>query len=69
MITISEAAERIGVTRAALRQAIARGTLSAQKVGPLYLVSTIEVDAYKARTGGNKGRPRKQPPPREEDTP
>jgi excisionase family DNA binding protein len=66
MITLSEAAGRIGVTADALRQAIRRGTLSAQKVGPLYLVATTEVDAYKQRTGGTKGRPRKQPPPREE---
>jgi excisionase family DNA binding protein len=61
MITLSEAAGRIGVTADALRQAIRRGTLNAQKVGPLYLVTTNEIDAYKTRTGGNKGRPRKRP--------
>lgn len=60
METITEASERVGVTPAALRQAIDRKTLSARRVGPVYWVAVQDVDAYIARTGGRVGRPKKQ---------
>lgn len=60
LLTITEASAHTGITPHALRTAIRRGTLKGQKVGPLYLVASTELDAYKARTGGKGGRPRKQ---------
>jgi excisionase family DNA binding protein len=61
MLTVTEAATRIGVTPAAIRQAIERKTLRAVKRGPLWFIRPDDIDAFYARTGGRKGRPRRQP--------
>lgn len=47
-LVLSEAAQRIGVSSAALRQAIERGRLPARRVGPLWVVTTADIDAYAA---------------------
>jgi excisionase family DNA binding protein len=65
MLTVTEAATRIGVTPAAIRQAIERKTLGAVKRGPLWFLRPDDVDAFYARTGGKKGRPRTRRKPAE----
>ena len=46
MLTLSEAAARLGVTAATLRWQIHNGKLKARKVGPLWVVSEKEVERY-----------------------
>ena len=46
MLTLAEAAERLGVTAATLRQQIANGRLKGRKVGRDWTVSEREVERY-----------------------
>ena len=46
MLTLAEAAERLGVTADTLRQQIHNGSLKARKIGPLWVVSEKEVERY-----------------------
>lgn len=49
LLTLSEAGTRAGLTPAALRDAIKRGSLPAQRFGRrLWMVRTADVDAYLA---------------------
>lgn len=66
MLTVSESAVRIGVTPAAIRQAIERKTLRAVKRGTLWFLRPDDVDAFYARTGGKTGRPKRTQPAGEE---
>lgn len=48
-VTLAEAAKRLGLTKEAVRQAIARGSLACTVVGPhLHLVTVQSLVAYKA---------------------
>jgi len=57
-LTLREAADRVGIRPATLRQAIARGSLRATKVGRDWHVTQRQLDAWRA-TGGRwrKGLP------------
>jgi excisionase family DNA binding protein len=46
MLTLTEAAARLGVTAATLRQQIANGRLKGRKVGRDWTVSEREVERY-----------------------
>jgi excisionase family DNA binding protein len=46
-MTLNEAAARLGVTAAYLRQAIARGSLKAEKHGRDWWVTEAEVERYR----------------------
>ena len=46
IITLKEAAERLGVTPDALRGAIARGSFKATKIGRDWVVAPAEVKRY-----------------------
>ena len=46
MLTLSEAAVRLGVTPDTLRQQIANGRLRAKKVGPIWTITERELDRY-----------------------
>jgi excisionase family DNA binding protein len=46
VLTLNEAAERLGVTAATLRQQIANGRLKAKKVGRDWTVSEREAERY-----------------------
>jgi excisionase family DNA binding protein len=46
MLTLSEAAARLGVTAATLRQQIANGRLKGRKIGRDWTVSEREVERY-----------------------
>lgn len=57
-MTISDAAKLYGYNRHTLLDAIKRGALPAQRLGPrAYVVEARDVEAYRARTGGQPGRP------------
>jgi len=47
MLTLIQAAERLGVTPDTLRQQIANGRLKARKIGRDWTVSEREVERYK----------------------
>lgn len=47
MLTLVEAAKRLGVTADTLRQQIHSGSLKARKVGPVWTVSEREVERYR----------------------
>lgn len=53
-MTLKEAAESLGISAANLRQAIARGSLKAKKVGRDWHVTPAEVEKYRKehRRGG-----------------
>lgn len=48
-LTLSELAGKAGIAQATLRQRIARGTLKASKVGPIWIVSNREANKLVAR--------------------
>ena len=47
MLTLTEAAARLGVTAATLRQQVANGRLRARKMGRDWTVSEREVERYR----------------------
>lgn len=75
VLTLSQAAERLGVTRSTLAQQAKKGILHATLAGKVYLVTAKEIERYardvKGRTGfaakshplhgkrGGGGRPKK----------
>ena len=50
LITMAEAARRIGVTPNAITIAIRKGTLKSEKHGPYILIDTADVEMYKWRS-------------------
>jgi hypothetical protein len=64
MITIVEAAERIGRTPDALRKAVKNKTIHAVWKYGRWLLEPSEVDRYGKQA--KKGRPRKSPTPQED---
>lgn len=59
-ITTTEAAGRLGVSSARVRQLVADGTLPAQKFGPVNMIKESDLDAVRERPG--VGRPPKAKP-------
>ena len=57
-LTLNQAAAVLGLEQSTLRRQIARGSLRARKVGPLWVVTVDELDRYRAehlgRAGGRK---------------
>lgn len=47
VLTLAEAAARLGVTPDTLRQQIANGRLRGKKVGPIWVISEKELDRYR----------------------
>ena len=50
-LSCEDAAERIGVSGEAVRKAIREGRLPARQIGRTYVLDTLAVDAYAARSG------------------
>ena len=59
LLTLTQAAIRLGVTSDYLRVAVYRKKLAAEKVGRDWLVTDEEVERYARERLGKKGRPRK----------
>ena len=57
-MTIKQAAEYLGLHRDTVRQQIGHGALKAEKLGPIWVITTAEVRRYKAE---NRGRPGPKP--------
>jgi excisionase family DNA binding protein len=65
MLTLAEAAARLGLSASTLRWQITNGKLKAVKVGPVWTVSERELARYQRDSAGQPGRPparRKRPP-------
>jgi len=60
-ITTTEAAERLGISSARIRQLVASGKLPAQKFGPVNMVLVTDLDLIRNRPSA--GRPPKAPEP------
>ncbi len=59
MLTLAQAAERLGLAPATLRSQVGKGRLHARMVGKTWTVSEREVERYRAESLGQSGRPRK----------
>ena len=46
MVTLAEAAQRLGIEHDTLRRQIRLGKLKARKLGPIWVVSEKEVERY-----------------------
>lgn len=62
MLTLSAAAERLGVAADTLRQQIHAGRLKAEKLGPIWVVTEAALGAYELASRGRVGRPFKGQP-------
>lgn len=56
-LTISEAAQQLGLAPATLRVQIRKGRLEAAKIGPIYVVQRSELERYRRESLGKIGRP------------
>jgi excisionase family DNA binding protein len=57
MLSLSEAAGRLGVTAATLRQQVHAGRLKARKLGSQWVVDEEDLAAYRLHSSGRVGRP------------
>jgi excisionase family DNA binding protein len=55
VLTLAEAAERLGVKRNTLVQQVRKGALAATLSGHTYLVTADEVERYRAEHRGKRG--------------
>lgn len=56
MLTLTEAAARLGVTASTLRQQIHNGRLRGRLVGKTWTVTERELDRYRVESVGRPGR-------------
>jgi len=63
VLTLTEAAARLGVAASTLRHQVQAGRLRARLVGKTYVVSEREVERYRATSLGKPGRPNHRPGP------
>jgi excisionase family DNA binding protein len=60
--TTAEAAEKLGLSQAAMQNAVRRGALKAEKIARRILIPTAEVERYQREVRGTQGwEKRKQP--------
>lgn len=55
MLTVSQAAERLGLDRSTLLRQIARGTLHATRLGSVWVITPAEVERYRHTHLGKVG--------------
>ena len=63
MLTLTEAAARLGLSASTLRHQVQSGRLRARMVGKTYLVTAREVERYRREHLGRPGRPSHLPAP------
>ena len=63
LLTLSEAAARLGVAASTLRHQVQAGRLCATLIGKTYVVTEDELDRYRATSLGKPGRPSHRPAP------
>lgn len=59
LLTITEAAEELGIRADSLRQAVLRGAVQAERAGGIWLLRRQEIEKYRQQRKPNRGRPRK----------
>jgi excisionase family DNA binding protein len=59
MLTLAQAAARLGLSPSTLRNQIAKGRLHGRLVGKTWTVTERELSRYAAESQGKVGRPRK----------
>lgn len=55
-MTVTEAAEALGLTPRTLQEQIARGRIKAARHGPIWWITEAEVERYRAESLGRPGR-------------
>jgi excisionase family DNA binding protein len=65
VLTLTEAADQLGLAASTLRHQVQAGRLRATLIGKTYVVTEGELDRYRAEHLGKPGRPshRAAPPP------
>ncbi len=65
MLTLAEAAARLGLAASTLRHQVQAGRLRARLIGKTYVVTERELERYRVTSLGRPGRPshRAAPPP------
>jgi excisionase family DNA binding protein len=61
VLTLTEAAEHLGISPETLRHQIKNGRLKAEKLGSFWVVAEDELERYRSASRGRPGRPRKAP--------
>lgn len=59
MLTLTEAAARLGLSASTLRTQVHEGRLKARLVGKTWTVTVAEVERYARENRGRRGRPKK----------
>ena len=57
MLTLTEAAVQLGISAATLRHQVQGGRLAARLFGKTYVITTQELERYRATSLGKPGRP------------
>jgi len=57
MLTLTEAAVELGISAATLRHQVQGGRLAARLFGKTYVITTAEMERYRATSLGKRGRP------------
>lgn len=63
MLTLTEAADRLGLAASTLRHQVQAGRLWARLIGKTYVVTEREVERYRREHLGKPGRPSQRPAP------
>ena len=64
MLTLAEAAAELGISSATLRHLVQGRRLAARLFGKTYVISTEELERYRATSLGRPGRPSHRAAPR-----
>jgi excisionase family DNA binding protein len=64
MLTLAEAATELGISAATLRHQVQGGRLAAHLFGKTYVISTAELERYRATSLGKPGCPSHRSAPR-----
>ncbi len=59
-LSVTQTARAQGVTRQAILQVIARGTLKATRVGNQYLIRKVDLERFSPHPGGRPSKPGKR---------
>jgi len=63
VFTITEASNELGISARAVRRAVERGTLAAEPMGAIWLVSREAIDAYQSEHRNRFGQSLRNDPP------
>ena len=55
-MTVTEAAESLGINRSTLLHQIKNGAIKATRVGPIWTITPREVERYRRESLGKRGR-------------